>query len=67
MKQYARLRLPSYNNNAARPTLIWHTYAAIEATVGWVRAGQGRCVGGGERAGGVTARLGMAMQMEIEQ
>lgn len=34
MKQYARLRLPSNNNgNGGRPTLIWHTYAAIEATV----------------------------------
>lgn len=62
MKQYARLRLPSYNNNnGGRPTLIWHTYAAIEATtVGWFRAGWG--------AEGVTDRgLGMAMEMEIEQ
>lgn len=34
MKQYARLRLPSNNNgNGGRPTLIWHTYAAIEAPV----------------------------------
>lgn len=36
MKQYARLRLPSNNNsnnNGGRPTLIWHTYAAIEGTV----------------------------------
>lgn len=60
MKQYARLRLPSNNNsngNGGRPTLIWHTYAAIEGTVRECRRGWGERV----------ARLGMAMEMEIEQ
>lgn len=57
MKQYARLRLPSNNNNGGRPTLIWHTYAAIEGTVRE----------GGKGWGGRVARLGMAMEMEIEQ
>lgn len=61
MKQYARLRLPSYDGG--RPTLIWHTYAAIEAEVGCFRADGGKVKGGG-----VTNRaLGMAMEMEIEQ
>lgn len=67
MKQYARLRLPSNNNgNGGRPTLIWHTYAAIEATVRegeWGR-GEGGCQtgngnGNGNRA--ISSVMGMAM------
>lgn len=61
MKQYARLRLPSNNNNGGRPTLIWHTYAAIEGTVrgrvkGW-QTWNGN--GNGNRA--MSSVMGMAM------